>query len=159
MSPDDLASASDLYEADFYAWTQSQAAKLRAQGPSHAAGLDWQRLAEEIEDVGKSEYRTAASFVALIIEHFYKLAWTRREEPKPGWRAEIAVFRIKAADALTASIRRKIFDDLDRLHRLGAKQAMVAFLSVEPAAPRDESLRWSLEQILGERDDPIGDAA
>ncbi|MFL5123282.1 MAG: DUF29 family protein, partial [Microvirga sp.] len=41
-----------LYERDFYAWLQDQAAKLRARSHND---LDWENLAEEIESVGRSE--------------------------------------------------------------------------------------------------------
>jgi Domain of unknown function DUF29 len=46
--------AADLYEQDFYAWTQQQAEALR----THFAGynrLDVEHLAEEVEGLGKSE--------------------------------------------------------------------------------------------------------
>ena len=47
-----MSTATDLHEQDFYAWTQEQAAKLRASQP---AELDWESLAEEIEDMGSWE--------------------------------------------------------------------------------------------------------
>lgn len=48
----------DLYERDFYAWTQDQAARLRAMG-GHTA-IDVAHLAEEIADLGKRERRVFA---------------------------------------------------------------------------------------------------
>lgn len=42
------------YETDFYAWTQVQAARLRAL-PAGAGGLDGERLAEEIGGLPKAE--------------------------------------------------------------------------------------------------------
>jgi hypothetical protein len=140
----------DLYERDFYVWTQEQAAALRAAGKSggRSNAVEWERLAEEVEDLGKSEYREAASYVTRILEHFFKLAWTQRDEPKAGWRAEIDVFRLNLEAALTASLRTKVEADLERLHRIAAKQATVSFLNHEPDAPRDETLRWGLEEVL-----------
>ena len=42
------------YEDDLFAWTQEQAALLRA----HAVdGLDWENLAEEIESMGGRDRR------------------------------------------------------------------------------------------------------
>ena len=142
----------DLYENDFYVWTQEQAAALRAAAKAggRSNAVEWERLAEEVEDLGKSEYREVASLLARIIEHFYKLAWTQREEPKAGWLAEIDVFRLQVEQVLTASLRAKAVADIDRLHRLGAKQALVSFLRHEPDAPRDETLRWTLDDVLGE---------
>lgn len=140
----------DLYEDDFYVWTQEQAAALRAAAKAGGRSntVDWERVAEEVEDLGKSEYREVASYVTRIIEHFFKLAWTGREEPKAGWRAEIDLFRLNLEASLTTSLRAKVEADLERLHRIAAKQATISFLQHEPDAPRDEALRWTLGEVL-----------
>jgi hypothetical protein len=140
----------DLYEDDFYVWTQEQAAALRAAAKAGGRSntVDWERVAEEVEDLGKSEYREVASYVTRIIEHFFKLAWTRREEPKAGWLAEIDLFRLNLEASLTTSLRAKVEADLERLHRIAAKQATISFLQHEPDAPRDETLRWMLGEVL-----------
>ena len=52
--------AADLYDEDFYAWTQQQAEALR----THFKGdnrLDVEHLAEEVEDLGKSELQAVES--------------------------------------------------------------------------------------------------
>ena len=52
----------ELYDEDFYAWTQAQAKALR----THFRGdnrLDVEHLAEEIEDLGSSELQAVESFV------------------------------------------------------------------------------------------------
>jgi len=46
------------YDTDFYTWTQAQAAALRA---GNWTAVDREHLAEEIEDVGKSERRAVIS--------------------------------------------------------------------------------------------------
>src|SRR5262249_9612563 len=64
-----------LYDEDFLVWSRQQAKALRsaARGSSNQT-LDWQNLAEEIEDLGKRERRELASRVSTIIEHLIKLA-------------------------------------------------------------------------------------
>ena len=57
----------DLYEQDFYAWTQQQAASLR-EGKMHE--LDLANLAEEIESVGRSDKRELGKRLELIVMHF-----------------------------------------------------------------------------------------
>jgi len=57
------------YDDDFYAWTQTQAAALRAQ---QGEALDWRHLAEEIEDVGKSERRAVSSHLRVLLTHLLK---------------------------------------------------------------------------------------
>ncbi|MFZ4070269.1 MAG: hypothetical protein ACOYJ6_09230 [Caulobacterales bacterium] len=47
-------------------------------------------------------------------------------------------------------MRQRLANDLERVHVIDAKQAVVTFPAFEPDAPRDESLRWPLADILGE---------
>jgi hypothetical protein len=58
-----------LYDRDILAWAQQQAGLLRA---GRLAELDIQHIAEEIEDVGKSEQRELASRMAVLLVHLLK---------------------------------------------------------------------------------------
>jgi hypothetical protein len=150
---DDLARAplTGLYDIDFYAWTQEQAALLLAMARGeNVTALDWVRLAEEVGDMGKRDLRSVRSSVARIIEHLLKLHWSRQDEPKAGWRAEIARFRIEVQDQLTPSIRRLIEDDLGALHARGAILANIALEQHEPDTPTPDAPNWSLSEILDE---------
>ena len=64
------------YETDFYAWTQQQAAALRAKD---WAALDRAHVAEEIEDVGHSVRFAVESQLARLLFHLLK----RRYDPPP----------------------------------------------------------------------------
>ncbi|MCW7762772.1 DUF29 domain-containing protein [Photorhabdus luminescens] len=57
------------YETDVVAWANEQAALLRAGKFSE---IDIANIAEEIEDVGKSEQRELASRMAVLIAHLLK---------------------------------------------------------------------------------------
>lgn len=57
------------YETDIVAWANEQAALLRAGKFSE---LDAFNLAEEIEDVGKSEQHELASRLAVLVAHLLK---------------------------------------------------------------------------------------
>lgn len=57
------------YETDFYGWTQQQAQILRNQQISN---IDWNHLAEEIEDMGRSEKRELGSRLEILIMHLLK---------------------------------------------------------------------------------------
>ena len=57
------------YEDDLYAWTQEQAALLRAR---QYDGLDWENLAEEIAAVGGSDRRKLESRLCVILLHLLK---------------------------------------------------------------------------------------
>ncbi|WP_434527255.1 DUF29 domain-containing protein [Photorhabdus asymbiotica] len=57
------------YETDVVAWANEQAALLRAGKFSE---IDIANIAEEIEDVGKSEKRELASRMAVLLAHLLK---------------------------------------------------------------------------------------
>jgi hypothetical protein len=58
-----------LYDSDIVAWAKQQAELLRA---GRVDQLDLEHLAEEIEDVGKSEQRALASRMAVLLAHLLK---------------------------------------------------------------------------------------
>lgn len=148
----------DLYERDFYLWTQAQAEALRAEAQRRAGGsnaVDWARVAEEIEDMGARDLRECLSRVAVILEHLFKLAWSHRSEPRGGWRATIRIQRRELLEVMTATLRPKTAAALERLHASAAEAASDAFDTDETGVPKDLSLRWTFEQILGEADDPL----
>jgi hypothetical protein len=57
------------YEQDVVAWAKEQAALLRS---GNLSALDIEHIAEEIEDVGKSEQRELASRMAVLLAHLLK---------------------------------------------------------------------------------------
>ena len=57
------------YEADVVAWANEQALLIRA---GRFDQLDLTHIAEEIEDVGKSEQRELASRMAVLLAHILK---------------------------------------------------------------------------------------
>ncbi|MGH7061346.1 MAG: DUF29 domain-containing protein [Stellaceae bacterium] len=108
MTPD------SLYEADFYAWTQRQADLLRAL-PVVGNELDLEHIAEEIEDLGRSDLRAAQSLVEHIVEHLLKLEFSGLDEPVSHWRDEIVEWRLQLDKTLTRSIEAKL--DLSARHK------------------------------------------
>ena len=63
------------YETDVLAWSNEQARLLRA---GQFGLLDLEHIAEEIEDVGKSEQRELASRLAVLMAHL--LQWHSQPE-------------------------------------------------------------------------------
>jgi len=58
-----------LHERDFYGWVQQQCAALR----DHNSGqLDWDGLQEELEALGRQEYRELVSRLAVLLGHLLK---------------------------------------------------------------------------------------
>ncbi|MBK5966545.1 hypothetical protein CCR95_21325 [Thiocystis minor] len=60
------------YDADIVNWSREQAQFLRA---GHFNQLDLEHLADEIEDVGKSEQRELANRMAVLLAHLLKWAY------------------------------------------------------------------------------------
>ncbi len=58
-----------LYDADFYAWTQQQAERLRS-GKFNL--LDLENLAEEIESLGKQQKQELRNRLSILLGHLLK---------------------------------------------------------------------------------------
>ena len=82
-SPDPV----QLYEQDFYAWTQDQAARLRDLSGDNR--LDIAHLAEEVADLGKSDKRALESHLTEALKHLCKASAVRSDDPVPHWMGEI----------------------------------------------------------------------
>lgn len=87
---------SDLYETDFYAWANQQAALLRAGQLSHADVLN---IAEEIESMGRSERNQLTNRLAVLMAHLLK--WQFQPSLRGNsWRLTIREQRRRAARVL-----------------------------------------------------------
>ena len=62
----------DFYDWDYYAWIHKQ---RRAFQDHRLEEIDWVKVAEEIEDLGKSQKHSVESQMARIAVHFLKLAY------------------------------------------------------------------------------------
>src|SRR5215217_7830045 len=96
-----------LYDEDVYAWAKQQADALRRlarAGRDLPNELDLENVAEEIEDVGKSELSKVESFVQLILVHLIKAASARDDRPGQHWRGEVKIWRINLRKNLTGSM-------------------------------------------------------
>jgi hypothetical protein len=136
-----------LYDEDFYAWTQEQADLLRRDGAG-ANGLDIELIAEEIEDLGKSELHACQSLCEYIIEHLLKLEYSGLAEPVEHWRDEIVEWRVQLGRKLTRSIVAKM--NLDERYRY----ALRLLRRLERDAPGmmqrvPAECPYSLDQIVG----------
>jgi len=93
----------ELYDQDFYAWTQEQAARLREGAVQE---LDLPNLAEEIESLGKSEQRELYNRLRRLLRHLLKLRVAAQGLPRDleragrGWRTTVKVQRAELAKLL-----------------------------------------------------------
>jgi Domain of unknown function DUF29 len=102
-----------LYDDDILAWSEAQAAALRSlTGRRDLPNqLDLANVVEEIEDVGRSEFRAVESLIENILVHLI-LLWADPDAPAVGgWRGEITAWRVAMRRRITPSMRGKVAMD------------------------------------------------
>jgi hypothetical protein len=104
-----------LYDTDFYGWTQDQAAKLRklmAERPN--LDLDVENILEEIDGLGRSDYRQLVSRLEEIAIHLLKLHYSTLLECERGWKNSVRGQRVRIARLLrdSPSLRPRLEDAL-----------------------------------------------
>ena len=134
------------YNADFYAWAQAQAAALRAKD---WAALDLEHLAEEVEELRKTERRGVRRQLRLILSHL--LQWVYQPEKRTdSWRSTIANGRVLVQEDLEdiPSLTRELPELLTwaypRARRDAAKDTGLPLTAFPDACP------WPPEQVLQE---------
>jgi uncharacterized protein DUF29 len=97
-----MSDASTLYQRDFVAWSRQQATALRAAVRTGSnQELDWENLAEEIEDLGRSVRRELRNQLTRIIHHLLKLEHSPAENPRRGWKSSVREARSEIAVLLS----------------------------------------------------------
>jgi hypothetical protein len=151
--PDGPRPKEPQYDDDFYAWTQHQAAVLRSLETADNR-FDREHVAEEIEDLGKSERDTVRSQVDRIIEHFLKLQYSPAEAPRLGWMRSINDARRILGDKLSPTLRRDIETRLATLYEDARYQAELGLRQYGETGAADllpAECPYSLDQILQKR--------
>ena len=134
------------YEKDIVAWANEQAGFIRA---GRFDLLDLENIAEEIEDVGKSEKRELASRMAVLLSHLLKwqfqsgrrgASWQRTIKEQ---RKEI-IYDLKETPSL-----KPLLNDTEWMDMVWGRAVSVALnetgLDIFP-----DSSPWSTEQILSQ---------
>jgi hypothetical protein len=146
-----------LYETDTAAWSEHQAAALRAaaRGGSNQL-LDWDNLAEEIEDLAKSRRLRLRSQIVRIIQHLVKLEYSPAIDPRKGWRRTIRQARIDIEGVLeeSPSLKREV----PRLiEKETARAVQLGILDLEDhdeidqmELPTIKNTSYTEEQVLGD---------
>lgn len=88
-----------IYERDFYAWTQQQAALLREH---QFTRLDMDNLIEELESMGRSERRQLVNRLEVLLMHLLK--WQYQPELRGrSWQLTILEQRRRIVKLLRAN--------------------------------------------------------
>lgn len=141
------------YDDDFLAWSEQQAAALRRLADTRRDlpnELDAERVAEEIEDVGRAEFNAVKSHIRQILAHLIKAASDPAVTPERHWRKEVVAFHSALLDQFSPSMAQRL--DLDGLWRRAMKEAEAALeeegATLAPGLPRACPL--ALDDLLSE---------
>jgi hypothetical protein len=83
------------YERDYHAWTFEQARRIRA-----GETIDRENVAEELEDLGRSQQQQLQNRFAVLLAHLLKWEF-QPEKPCASWKATIKEQRIRIHRLLT----------------------------------------------------------
>jgi len=143
--------ATQLYETDFYGWTQDQAVRLRRLAAErNNIDIDFEHLAEEIESVGGSDRKEVKSRLTTILEHMLKIAYSPAYEPLNGWRGTIRTQRRDLLATLdqSPSLKRVLRDEFEAAYRNAAEDARLSHIDLS-LAPIPTTCPFDLEtQVL-----------
>lgn len=135
-----------LHEADFYTWAMETARALRA---GRFEDLDWDAIAEELEDMGRSEKRELVNRLVVLLAHLLKWRF-QPERQSRSWRLTIEEQRLAISQHL---------EECPGLKPLGNEMLHTAYRRAVLQAARDTGLErstfpaqgpWSFSQAMDE---------
>ncbi len=136
------------YERDIVAWANEQAKLVRSRQFDQ---LDIEHIAEEIEDVGRSEQRELASRMAVLLCHLLKWQYQPARQGA-SWRATIKTQRERVKRRLkqTPSLKQCLNDPdwqadaWDDARDAAAQETGIAYDKFP------EQCLWTMEDILSD---------
>jgi hypothetical protein len=133
-----------LHQLDFYAWVEQQCLALRNHDSSQ---LDWDGLQEELEALGRQEYRELVSRLAVLLGHLLK--WQYQPDRRTrSWFLSIreqrrAITRLLAQNpSLRAKAADAVVDGFEAGIDLVLRETDLSLRSLPDQSP------WTLEQAL-----------
>ena len=141
-----MSSNGDLYDTDFYAWTQEQAALLRDQ---KAQALDYANLAEEVESLGKSQQYALESRLEVVLTHLLKWRYgPTLPDARRGWRLTVREQRRRLArlfhqnPSLRPTVPAVVAESYPHARLMALDE------TEEPSTIFPETCPWTPEQVL-----------
>lgn len=137
---------STTYQTDIVAWANEQAALIRSGKFSQ---LDLENIAEEIEDVGKSEQRELESRLEILLMHLLKWQYQTAFRSK-SWERTIVEQRarlkraVKRVPSLIGLLNNNEF--LDEVYEI----AMISAINETGLETYPTHCNWTLDQIMME---------
>ena len=134
----------DLYKTDFYSWTQQQAQLIRS---GNLEALDLDNILEELESMGKSEYRQFSHRLDILLMHLLKWQF-QPEQRSTSWEGSIKEQRYRLSRLLNANpgIKPEIPSMISEAYGVAKISAYK-----ETGIPEDnypEQCPWTFEQVM-----------
>ena len=136
-----------LYDRDFYAWTQQQAALLK---DGRLTDVDLEHLIEEIEDLGSEQKRAVLSHLRHLLAHLLKLRYSPADGPRRGWTDEVLNARAEIEDRLdgSPSLRPHLDELLAAVWPRARRQALAQMAKYEEHPDLAADCPFTLAQVL-----------
>jgi hypothetical protein len=134
----------NLYDQDFYLWTQRTAAQLRARQFDE---IDIDNTAEEIESLGRNDRNELNSRLAVLLQHLLK--WQFQPDKRSrSWQATIEVQRRDISKRLeqSPSLRPSLPDEITDCYPHARNIASIETGIWKTDFPN--SCPWTVEDIL-----------
>ena len=133
------------YEQDVVVWAQEQAQLLRS---GQFADLDIEHIAEEIEDVGKSEQRELSNRMAILLSHLLKWEF----QPERRGKNEEAVIQARR-NSIERRIRKTpslkaLLADQDWWKGVWDDAVVEAYQETGMDAALPETCPWSADEVM-----------
>jgi hypothetical protein len=149
--------ADTLYEDDIVSWSERQAQAIRELArtrPELSNLLDWENIAEEIETLGRSEWKAVASHIRMALAHILKEVCDPAALSRLAWRGETRTALRDAREDFLPSMRQHL--DLDRIWKRAFAEAVDALqpygVRIPPGIP--ERSPFTLDALLSPDFDP-----
>ena len=133
---------STLHETDFHAWAFEQARKLRT-----GEAIDAENVAEELEDLGRSQQQQLENRLAVLLAHLLKTEF-QPDKLSPSWTATIKEQRLRIDRLLTKmpSLKARLEESISDAYAIAVTFASAETRIVEEDFPSE--CPYTVDQIL-----------
>ncbi len=139
-----MSTALNLYEADFFAWTQEQISLIKQKLFNK---LDMVHLQEELQIMSASEKRELANRLAVLLMHLLKWKYQPSRQCK-SWERTIKEQRLEVQDVLddNPSLEPHVADFIGKAYQKAILKAADETNLDEDIFPA--SCEWPVKQVL-----------
>jgi hypothetical protein len=136
-----------LYDQDFYSWSLHQAQLLREKKFNQ---VDWNNVIEEIEDLGRSEYRAFVSAIEELTLHLLKGQF-QPSRRSASWKHSIDKQRIQLERLLedNPGLKQRLNEMIAKGYKYGRKGAIKETNLSSTVFP--ESCPYDWEQLVDDQ--------